>query len=94
MGRLRSEQRQLEVELMRFCHNKLGAPLLFLHVQTCVPSVARPWHRVKCDHPAVCFWCTQFCEDFHARKHFLKLQLVTTLLANTFGRDTSGCAEV
>ncbi len=25
MGRLRSEQRQLEVELMRFCHNKLGA---------------------------------------------------------------------
>ena len=25
MGRLRSEQRQLEVELMRFCHSKLGA---------------------------------------------------------------------
>ena len=24
MGRLRSAQRQLEVELMRFCHNKLG----------------------------------------------------------------------
>jgi hypothetical protein len=28
MGRLRSEQRQLEVELMRFCHNKLGARAL------------------------------------------------------------------
>ncbi len=26
MGRLRSPQRQLEVELMRFCHTKLGAP--------------------------------------------------------------------
>ncbi|CAL8463141.1 g2675 [Coccomyxa elongata] len=28
MGRLRSEQRQLEVELMRFCHNKLGLPVV------------------------------------------------------------------
>ncbi len=27
MGRLRSSQRQLEVELMRFCFQKLGLPL-------------------------------------------------------------------
>ena len=30
MGRLRSAQRQLEVELMRFCHNKLGAVQLIM----------------------------------------------------------------
>lgn len=28
MGRLRSSQRQLEVEVMKFCFRKLGAPLL------------------------------------------------------------------
>ncbi|KAK9833540.1 hypothetical protein WJX81_003550 [Elliptochloris bilobata] len=28
MGRLRSPQRQLEVELMRFCHTKLGLPVV------------------------------------------------------------------
>ena len=27
MGRLRSPQRQLEVDLMRFCFNKLGLPV-------------------------------------------------------------------
>lgn len=32
MGRLRSEQRQLEVELMRFCHNKLGGLVLCVQV--------------------------------------------------------------
>ena len=29
MGRLRSPQRQLEVDLMRFCFNKLGLPVRF-----------------------------------------------------------------
>ena len=48
MGRLRSQQRQLEVELMRFCHTKLGAHLVarlyylltrYLHASSVVSSV-------------------------------------------------------
>ena len=56
-GRLRSQQRQLEVELMRFCFRKLGA----LPHLSCLANLLRPScsdkpraHGAHLDTPAHC----------------------------------------
>jgi N-dimethylarginine dimethylaminohydrolase len=51
MGRLRSPQRQLEVELMRFCFNKLGARARPRPGPACGPGAPHPgssWATCAC----------------------------------------------
>lgn len=49
MGRLRSQQRQLECELMRFCFTKLG--------ECSADKYPRPRHQMAASYPPACCPC-------------------------------------
>ncbi len=62
-GRLRSQQRQLEVELMRFCFRKLGRPFALPQV-TCsiIAAYLSRWaarYDCRCTPMPICAQCPQ-----------------------------------